>query len=70
VDPDDAPSDARPVGPVLRAWRKRALLSQEQLAERARLSLREAYRICVERDDPAIEEVRSLLGDQPAPPIA
>ncbi|QYN39641.1 hypothetical protein K1T35_22045 [Pseudonocardia sp. DSM 110487] len=31
---------------------------------------REAYRICVERDDPAIEEVRSLLGDQTAPPIA
>jgi tetratricopeptide (TPR) repeat protein/transcriptional regulator with XRE-family HTH domain len=45
VDPDDAPSDARPVGPVLRAWRKRALLSQEQLAERAGLSVRTIRRL-------------------------
>jgi DNA-binding XRE family transcriptional regulator len=34
------PADDAPVGALLRKWRERALLSQEQLAERAGVSAR------------------------------
>jgi tetratricopeptide (TPR) repeat protein/transcriptional regulator with XRE-family HTH domain len=42
--------DGLPVGPLLRGWRKRALLTQEQLAERAGLSTRTIRRL--ESGDP------------------
>jgi transcriptional regulator with XRE-family HTH domain/tetratricopeptide (TPR) repeat protein len=44
--------DAGDVGRLLRAWRKRALLTQEQLAERAGLSVRTIRRL--ESDDPTV----------------
>lgn len=44
--------EALPVGPLLREWRNRALLTQEQLAERAGLSVRTIRRL--ESDGPAM----------------